>query len=106
MQTVTRQPTTETKTFRVSVNWWQNSRWVKVSPDQVALQVTVPSCSHCSTCQGRVKEFSATLARKPNIIHQWKHLDDGAYWLFLPRVKEQDALDLLREVLEVHISRD
>jgi len=96
----------QNRSIRVNVNHWQNSRSVRIRPDQVGLQVTVPSCSHCVTCQSRVKQFRRTLEQKPTVIHQWKTLDDGACWLFLPRKAQQDPIDLLRKVLEVRIDGD
>jgi len=68
----------------------------------VGIQVTVPTCNHCPTCQGRVRGFEATLAKKPEVLHQWKH-QDGATWLFLPWDGEGEPLDLLRRVLEVRV---
>lgn len=95
-----------TQHVRVWVNHWQNSRAVRILPDQVGLQVTVPSCSHCVTCQRRVRELVDTLARKPEVIHQWKSLEDGAAWVFLPIRNGQKPLDLLRETLEIRINRN
>ena len=94
---------TTPKTARVSINSWMYSREVEILPNQVGLQVTVPSCDHCPTCQRRVREFTRTLDGKPSVIHQWKSGDDGATWLYLPRTRQQDPLDLLRRVLEIRI---
>ncbi len=87
------------------VNNWRNRRFVQVLSDQVALQVTMPGCSHCVTCQARVQQLDVTVAQKAHIIHQWKTRDDGAYWLFLPLKNNQDPLQLLRDVLDVKIER-
>ena len=106
MSTTNAHSTAESQTARptrVWINSWQNARRVQVLPDQVALQVTVPSCSHCHTCQSRVQQFKGTLADKPEVIHQWK-TQEGAYWLFLPRREEQNPLDLLRNTLGIRVS--
>ncbi len=95
----------EIQTATVRVNSWQNLRRVQILPDQVGLQVTVPRCSHCVTCQSRVRQFESTLGRKPDALHQWKYLDDGAQWLFLPRRNEQNPLETLRQTLEIRIER-
>jgi len=86
------------------VNHWQNRRSIRVLPDQVRLQVTVPSCSHCVTCQRRVREFQEILAQKPDVICQWRTLNDGAYWVFFNRKEDQDPIQLLRDILEVSIT--
>ena len=91
-----------TKTITARINSWMYTRQIRILPDQVGLQVTVPSCSHCHTCQKRVQEFSNTLARKPDVIHQWKYVGDGAEWLFFPR-KKGNPLDVLRRNLEIRI---
>ena len=94
------------KVLRVRVNHWQNSRSVRILPDQVGLQVTVPSCSHCPTCQSRVRQFAETLSMKPNALYQWKYPGDGAEWLFLPRPEGKDPLEHLQDTLEVSIERN
>lgn len=92
------------RSTRVSVNHWQNRRSVQIYKDKVGLQVTVPSCSHCVTCQNRVRQFSETLRRKPSLIYKWRTLNDGASWVFIPRSQKQKPLDLLRSALEIEIS--
>jgi transposase len=101
--TTTTTTTEKPEIFKVQVNSWEFLRKVRIMPDQVALQVTVPTCSHCPTCQRRVRDFSALLGLKPQVLHQWKYLEDGANWLFLPKTEEQNGLDLLREVLEIQV---
>lgn len=96
-------PAKEIKHTRVEVNSWQNLRLVEIQPDQVGLQVTVPKCSHCPTCQGRVKEFTGTLSRQPGVMFQWRYLNDGAAWLFLPVTQEENPLQVLRDRLGVKI---
>jgi len=99
---MTKNTTTINQSKTVQVNHWRYPRRVEVLPDQVALQVTVPSCSHCPTCQRRVRELTEVLERKPNVVHQWKWAD-GAQWIHLPRAKKQNPLQVLGEVLEVRI---
>lgn len=96
--------TTKVDRFSVQVNGWSYRRMVMVSENQIGLQTTVPSCSHCPTCQGRVHHFQGMLANKPDQLHQWKWID-GANWLFLPLKNEENPLDTLRRVLEVRIYR-
>ena len=87
----------------VCINHWQNCRRIRITKNQIGVQVTVPSCSHCSTCQRRVMQFTDLLARKPTVEHEWKWLEDGAKWLFLKQDKPGNPLDFLRETLEVWI---
>lgn len=91
------------QTIRVRINHWKNSRSIQILPDQVGLQVTIPSCHHCMTCQSRIREFTNTLAKKSNVIHQWKYGDDGAQWLFFPVSRGKDPLNILRKNLKIQI---
>lgn len=87
----------------VTVNHWQNARELQVETDKVGLQVTVPRCSHCSTCQSRVRQFTETLERKET-LHQWK-FEGNAYWLFLPLQGGKDPVRYLGAALEANIAR-
>jgi|GEM_PF-4912536 hypothetical protein len=40
--------------FRVWVGGWRNSRQVSFDRDKVAIEVARISCSHCTTCSGRI----------------------------------------------------
>jgi hypothetical protein len=101
MQTHTAEPQRMTQKT-VCVNGWRYLRQVRIGQDQIGLQVTVPSCSHCPTCQRRVREFKELLADKPNQIHQWKW-EGGAEWLYVPVQAGSDALETLRHALELRI---
>ncbi len=84
----------------VSINGWQYDRHIVIEEERVSLEVTVRTCSHCPTCQGRVREFQTTLARKPEVQHDWQW-QSGSSWVVLPKPASRNALDFLKEVLEL-----
>lgn len=92
------------KTVTVGINNWKFKRQVKIGDGQVGLQVTVPSCAHCSTCQKRVKLFTETLATKPNILGVWTYLYDGAQWLFFSVPCGKDPITVLSEALDISVT--
>jgi hypothetical protein len=95
---------TTTDRFTVQVNYWQHRRAVVVTSDQIGLEVTVPRCSHCPTCQSRVRGFAETLRTKPTLLHQWRH-ENGADWIYLALRPGQDPLKVLAEALEIRVAR-
>jgi len=86
----------------VQVNSWRYRRLMRFDEEMVALQVTVPSCSHCSTCQGRIREIRETLARKPKIGHLWAW-NGGAQWIILQIDGDQKPSRVLAKSLEMRI---
>jgi len=84
----------------VEINYWQYPRRIKITPEEITLEVTHAGCSHCHTCQKRVRGFHETLARKPEVKHDWTY-DDRSEWLILPKPRDQDALEFLKETLDL-----
>jgi hypothetical protein len=101
MPTITQAPA---RHMTARINGWMYRRNIRISDECVSLQVTVPTCSHCPTCQGRVKEFKRTLADSPDTIHSWGYREDGAYWVEFPVACGEKPLDVLRRNLGVRIS--
>jgi hypothetical protein len=89
-------------TLRAHINYWQYPREIRIEENRVGIQVTVPTCSHCPTCQERVRTFLGTLQGKPEVEHSWNYLG-GAEWLFISKTSDEDGLDVLRKVLEISI---
>jgi hypothetical protein len=91
------------KVVNAKINSWKYRRNIHIGSDYVALQVTVPSCSHCSTCQSRVQEFQQTLANSPNAEYLWGYKQDGAYWVEFPVKSGQDPIMVLSQNLKINV---
>lgn len=87
----------------IQVNSWKYPRRIRFNGSEVALQVTLTRCNHCSTCSKRVAYIREVLEERPVETARWEFIE-GAQWIIVPVPEGQIPTPFLSEILKVRLS--